>query len=1422
VSVDDAAVGASPDASTPNFTLSIANVNEAPTNVALSKSTIGASSQANSVIGSLAALDPDFGDTATFTLTNNAGGLFSTSGSNLIVASSLSGVTTAAQQITVRATDAGGLTFDKQFTITITGITAGQSFIGDAPPETFNGTDGNDTFDGRGGNDTFNGGAGQDIAVYNNDGATASGITVNLAAGTVAGDASIGNDTLHSIEQIRGTNFADTMTAAGFTTSTANAGSLGVGGFLNSTFEGLGGDDVLTGNGRTTASYARALDGVTVQLSTINSGTAAAGSAHGTAAGDVAGVGNDTLNNIFFVTGSQFVDVLTGGSQNDAFTGGGGNDTITGGGGFDIAIYQPTFGLTTTTGITVNMSSGQVIGDSSIGTDTLLSIESIRGTNFADTYNAAGAQLLTSNSTNAGNGGGNLTINGVVRTFNEFEGMGGNDLVNGNGNTRVRFDNATGPVSVDLAAGTASGDSSVGSDTITSITETINNVLTTYSGVSQVRGSSFNDTILGSNTTVFTETFDGWLGDDFIDGRGGFDQVTYANVPTLTGISVNMTTGVVTGDAAVGTDTLRGIEQITGTNFADIYDATNFGLTGFLNTATNNVGSNGTFNAFIGLGGNDTITGNGNTQVNYSGVTGTAGITVNLATGTAFTTGGGDAAGIGTDTITVGTVNNVVGTNNNDVIIGGSTNDALSGGGGADNISGGTGSDNITGGGGADTIDGGAGGDMATFSGPIASYTISMSAGSGTVADNRGGSGAGPDGTDNLTSIELLQFSDAIRLIVSGAAGNSVDASGLSFNGTLSIVSTTGTDDYLTVGPSVFNRQIDLGSGNDTVTITSSTQLNLANVENVVGTNNDDFLTLVNLANGLSINLAGGNDFLSLASGNNSISVNNVENINGSDFGATAVNDSLTLLNNVSGVSVSLGNGTNTVQLAAGANSFGTFNSVQTILGTTSDDTLTVTNGLFTLNNDATVDLGAGTNDILTLGTGFFGFKALGIEHVTAGSGDTSITFANNVSGIDVDLGSGNDTVNLTNGTNSIGLTNVESVSTSDYNPTSPSNDVLTLLNNVSGLTVNLQNGDNTLYLHAGTNSFDNLWNVQHLNGSGLDDTVTVGTISNVGNSVVVDLGAGNDTLTFGSMFQTLTALNVEHIIGNAQDNGLNLSNNVTGLDVDLGGGTNDFINVANGANSLSLTNVENVSTTDFGANPSSDDSLTFLNNVTGVSIDLHGGHNTLNLAAGASSLANVWNVQQVNGTDFNDTLTLTNGIFPGTGNSAVIDLGDGNDTLNFTGNTNVFDVTVNNVENINGSSASETIILGASTGTTTIAGGVGGDFITASAGVDHFRFNSVADSTESVFAVDNITNFDAAQDRFEFHGSDFAGVSNFTYIGTAGFSHHAGEVQLATGFGHDTLQIDIDGDGTMGAGDMSIYLINHIGVLSSGNFLIV
>jgi serralysin len=106
-----------------------------------------------------------------------------------------------------------------------------------------------------------------------------------------------------------------------------------VGGAGNDTFfggdgddrmEGGAGDDILNGNtGRDTAIYTSATAGVTVNLGI-------------TTAQNTIGAGNDTLNSIERLIGSNFDDTLTGNTSNNVIYGQDGNDVIFGDAGSDV------------------------------------------------------------------------------------------------------------------------------------------------------------------------------------------------------------------------------------------------------------------------------------------------------------------------------------------------------------------------------------------------------------------------------------------------------------------------------------------------------------------------------------------------------------------------------------------------------------------------------------------------------------------------------------------------------------------------------------------------------------------------------------------------------------------------------------------------------------------------------------------------------------------------------------------------------------------------------------------------------------------------------------------------------------------------------------------------------------------------------
>lgn len=209
--------------------------------------------------------------------------------------------------------------------------------------DVFWGGSGNEIFYGLDGNDAIFGGDGFDSAGYNiiKSGDTAlsgaDGISVDLAGGSVTGitgtaTALIGTDSLHSVEAVVGSNADDAYNATGFGAGSTNAGSNGD---LNM-FEGLDGDDTITGNGDTRVSYQRALDAVSVTLQ-----TGGAGSATSLNGGDAAHVGNDTFRGgVKAVRGSDYNDQITGNGESDKLDGWLGNDTLTGGTGEDTFVYS--------------------------------------------------------------------------------------------------------------------------------------------------------------------------------------------------------------------------------------------------------------------------------------------------------------------------------------------------------------------------------------------------------------------------------------------------------------------------------------------------------------------------------------------------------------------------------------------------------------------------------------------------------------------------------------------------------------------------------------------------------------------------------------------------------------------------------------------------------------------------------------------------------------------------------------------------------------------------------------------------------------------------------------------------------------------------------------------------------------------------
>lgn len=164
---------------------------------------------------------------------------------------------------------------------TLSGGFGNDTLVGGAGANTLQGGDGDDMLVGGLGADVLQGGAGVDTVSYlGSDGST--GVTVNLTtnAGSGAGSEAAG-DTYNSIENVIGSQLADTLT----------------GNDADNVLKGNGGDDVLSG---------------------------------GSGTGLVKGLGADVL------IGDDGNDTLTGGVQDDNLDGGAGNDVLEGGADRDI------------------------------------------------------------------------------------------------------------------------------------------------------------------------------------------------------------------------------------------------------------------------------------------------------------------------------------------------------------------------------------------------------------------------------------------------------------------------------------------------------------------------------------------------------------------------------------------------------------------------------------------------------------------------------------------------------------------------------------------------------------------------------------------------------------------------------------------------------------------------------------------------------------------------------------------------------------------------------------------------------------------------------------------------------------------------------------------------------------------------------
>ena len=585
------------------------------------------------------------------------------------------------------------LTFDS--IENVTGGFGSSLLIGDAGDNYLSGGRGNATFIGGAGNDRFDGTFGtSDVADYS--GSTGP-IVVDMGwggSGSVSGPD--GLDYIYRVESVIGTAFDDVMTG-GTTYSGDELHGGGGNDILGGSFYSDRYDLLDGGDGIDTVTFAAQQTAVSVDLTYTGvqgprDRLVSIENLIGSAFNDWLR-GDDGVNVIEGADGNDDLggrggdDMLVGGLGNDMLEGGAGDDLLIGGDGLDLASYA-----TSASGVNVNLQDGSV-HVTPLGTDTFDSIEGLLGSAFADilTGDAGNNQVL--------GGDGNDVLNG---------GAGDDRLDGGYGVDTASYADAAAGVRLTLVGQSAQNTLGAGTDTLIKIENLI--------------GSAFADTLTGNelgnalNGGDGDDTLNGGLGNDVLNGGDGIDTATYANATSAVRVSLAITTAQST--LAAGTDTLAGIENLTGSAYDDQ-------LTGDAgdNVLTGNAGND----TLLGGLGNDTLNGGaGIDTTSYANAA--SAVTVNLALTTAQNTGGGgidtflsieNLTGSAYDDVLTGSAqaNAINGGVGNDVIDGGSGNDVIDGGNGNDTIKGSAGDDVLNGGGGNDVIAGGGGAGADTITG---------------------------------------------------------------------------------------------------------------------------------------------------------------------------------------------------------------------------------------------------------------------------------------------------------------------------------------------------------------------------------------------------------------------------------------------------------------------------------------------------------------------------------------------------------------------------------------------------------------------------------------------------------------------------------------------------------------------------------
>ncbi len=525
----------------------------------------------------------------------------------------------------------------------------------------------------------------------------------------------------------------------------------------------------------------------------------------------------------------------------------------------------------------------------------------------------------------------------------------------------------------------------------------------------------------------------------------------------------------------------------------------------------------------------------------------------------------------------------ILGTAGDDTLTGTLDADHIAGLGGNDTLSGDNGDDTLSGDSGDDTLDGGAGNDTASYANAPFSVRVNLNL---TGAQNTGqgndtlvsienviGSSSGDNLTGLAASASVLNGGDGGDLLT-GGAGDDTFLGGPGSDR----VNYSGASSGVTVDLSLATAQ-NTGQGNDT----------FVSIENLTGSAHDDTLTGNNAANDISG--GAGDDTVSYASAAAGVTVNlatpasNAGDARGDTLlsikciAGSSHNDTLTGDENDNcfdgGAGVDTLNGGAGVDTLSGGDGNDTLNGgdgVDDLSGGDGNDTLNGGGASDTLSGGAGNDLLSGGNghDVISGGAGNDNLSGnAGNDNLSGGAG-TDLLSGGGGSDI-LEGGPGGDTLNGGGG---------------------GGRDIASYASASAGVTVNLA----TPASNTGDAQGDNFTHIHDLLGSAHNDTLTGDNLANIieggAGRDALDGGGGNDTASYSTASAGVTVnlatpadntgdaqgdtfTNIETILGSPHDDTLtgdgsaNILAGTAGDDTLSGGAGDDRLNGATGDDTL-------------------------------------------------------------------------------------------------------------------------------------------------------------------------------------------------------------------------------------------------------------